>query len=558
MKYIKKTLAGHWWAVIFFCTLSSLIALASVAQSLAVRNFVDSAVAGSRQAFFQWLLIFFLLIFFQLVGGAVYSLLYEATLTSMNNQMKQKFFHTILTRDYTKLRGYHSGDYMQRIFGDCGVVTGNALSLIPQITTLVTKLIAAIVFLAVLQWKLTIILLVCFFVMLGAAMPLRGIIRKFHKRAMEASGEVRGVLQEVLDNQLVVRSFQAVNGVESNAMEKMAHHRKTVMKSAVLSQVMSSGCSTAINMVYLIGLIWCGIGIINGRISYGTLYAIWELVGKITGPAMQASGILPQYYALTSSAERLEELENLEKEQVDSSVDWNHISKEFTEIRCQDVSFSYEKEDTVFPVLKNLNLTIQRGDFIAIVGDSGIGKSTLLKLLLGIYHPENSSLYAVTADDTKTVIDAGARSMISYVPQGNFLMSGTIRESVHFWQKEQVDEEKLIEACKIAEADGFISNLEEGFDTQLGERGAGLSEGQLQRLAIARAIYSDKPVLLLDEATSALDEVTEAKVLENLKELKNRTVIIVTHRKAALDICNRIVRMENGQISEVEKDEADM
>ena len=148
--------------------------------------------------------------------------------------------------------------------------------------------------------------------------------------------------------------------------------------------------------------------------------------------------------------------------------------------------------------------------------------------------------------------------MISYVPQGNFLMSGTIRESVHFWQKEQVDEEKLIEACKIAEADGFISNLEEGFDTQLGERGAGLSEGQLQRLAIARAIYSDKPILLLDEATSALDEVTEAKVLENLKELKNRTVIIVTHRKAALDICNRIVRMENGQICEVEKDEADM
>lgn len=558
MKWNKNTLAGHWSAVILLSVGSSLIALASVAQSLAVRNFVDSAVMGSKQEFFHGLLLFFGLIFFQLVGGAVRNLLQEATVTSLNNQMKQKCFHTILSRDYSKLRGYHSGDYMQRIFGDCEVVTRNAIGLIPYICTLLTQLIAAIVFLAVLQWKLTIILLVCFFVMLGAAMPLRGIIRKFHKRAMEASGEVRGVLQEVLDNQLVVRSFQAVNGVEGNAMEKMAYHRKTVMKSALLSQVMSSGCSTAINMVYLIGLIWCGIGIINGRISYGTLYAIWELVGKITGPAMQASGILPQYYAMTSSAERLEELENLEKEQVDSSIDWMDISEKFTEIRCQDVCFSYEKKDTVFPVLKNLNLMIQRGDFIAIVGDSGIGKSTLLKLLLGIYHPENPSLYAVTADDSRTVIDAGARSMISYVPQGNFLMSGTIRESVHFWQKEQVDEEKLLEACKIAEANGFISNLEEGFDTQLGERGAGLSEGQLQRLAIARAIYSDKPVLLLDEATSALDEVTEAKVLENLKELKNRTVIIVTHRKAALDICNRIVRMENGQICEVEKDEADM
>ena len=558
MKFIKKTLAGHWLAVIILSTASSLIALASVVQSLAVRNFIDSAIAGSKQGFFRWLILFFLLIFFQLVGGALRNLLQEATVTSLNNQMKQRCFHIILTRDYSKLRGYHSGDFMQRIFGDCGVVTGNALGLIPHICTLATQLIAAIVFLAVLQWKLTIILLVCFFVMLGAAIPLKGIIRKYHRRVMEASGEVRGVLQEVLDNQLVVRSFQAAKGVENHAIDKMAYHRKTVMKSAILSQAMSSACSTAINMAYLIGLVWAGIGIIRGNISYGTLYAIWELIGKITGPAMQASGILPQYYAMTSSAERLEELENLEKEQVDSSVDWNYISKKFTEIRCQDVCFSYEKEDTVFSVLKNLNLTIQRGDFIAIVGDSGIGKSTLLKLLLGIYHPENPSLYAVTADDTKTVIDAGARSMISYVPQGNFLMSGTIREAVHFWQKEQVDEEKLIGACKIAEADGFISNLEEGFDTQLGERGAGLSEGQLQRLAIARAIYSDKPVLLLDEATSALDEVTEAKVLENLKELKNRTVIIVTHRKAALDICNRIVRMENGQICEVKKDEPDM
>ncbi len=140
--------------------------------------------------------------------------------------------------------------------------------------------------------------------------------------------------------------------------------------------------------------------------------------------------------------------------------------------------------------------------------------------------------------------------MISYVPQGNFLMSGTIREAVHFWQGETIDDARLKEACRIAEADGFIQALDNGYETPLGERGAGLSEGQLQRLAIARAIYSGKPVLLLDEATSALDEQTEAKVLANLQQLKNRTVIIVTHRKAALDICSRIVEMENGRIRE--------
>jgi len=312
-------------------------------------------------------------------------------------------------------------------------------------------------------------------------------------------------------------------------------------------------------MVYLIGLIWCGLGIINGTISYGTLYAIWELVGKITGPAMQASGILPQYYAMTSSAERLEELEKLPEEIMDCTCDWQMAGDQFTHICCKNVTFSYDNKNLEqTTILKNLDFTIKRGDFVAITGESGIGKSTFLKLLLGIYAANDAGIHVQCRDGQRFPLDAGARAMISYVPQGNFLMSGTIRETVHFWQKETIDEQKLLEACRVAEAGGFLSELEQGLDTQIGERGAGLSEGQLQRLAIARAVYSDKPVLLLDEATSALDEETEAKVLKNLKLLKNRTVIIVTHRKAALDICNRIALMGNRKLIEVHKNETSM
>lgn len=201
-------------------------------------------------------------------------------------------------------------------------------------------------------------------------------------------------------------------------------------------------------------------------------------------------------------------------------------------------------------MLSDLDFTIYSGDVIAITGESGIGKSTLLKLMLGIYNPTAGSITVRDRKEHSAVLDAGAREIISYVPQGNFPMSGTIRDSVHFWQGETPDGEKLRKACVIAEADEMIRALEQGYDTRLGERGAGLSEGQLQRLAIARAIYSGKPVLLLDEATSALDEQTEAKVLENLKKLTDRTVIIVTHRKAALDICNRIVELDNGRIRE--------
>ena len=157
----------------------------------------------------------------------------------------------------------------------------------------------------------------------------------------------------------------------------------------------------------------------------------------------------------------------------------------------------------------------------------------------------------VFLSDGETIsLDAGARNMISYVPQGNFLMSGTIREAVHFWQGDTIDDEKLREACRIAEADGFIEALEDGYETPLGERGAGLSEGQLQRLAIARAVLSGAPILLLDEATSSLDEATEAQVLKNLRALPERTCLCISHRPAALEICDRVIRLEDGRFVE--------
>jgi len=388
-------------------------------------------------------------------------------------------------------------------------------------------------------------------VMLAAGLPLRGFVRKYHKRVMEAQAKVVSILQESLGNLLVLRAFQANGGVRRQTKERMDNFRGIVLKRAVFSQIMSSGCTAVVNVVYIIGMLWCGMGMVNGTVSVGTFSAVWQLIGQITGPAMQFTGILPQYYSMTASKDRLQELENLAPEEEDPAVDWKHTAKNFADIHCQNLTFSYDNTEQN-TILRDLTFTVYRGDFIAITGESGIGKSTFLKLLLGIYRPAQDAIRVRLSDGTAVKLDAGGRNMISYVPQGNFLMSGTIRDAIHFWQEGPVDEEKMRRACRIAEADGFVEALEQGYDTHLGERGAGLSEGQLQRLAIARAIYSGKPVLLLDEATSALDEQTEAKVLENLRQLQNRTVIIITHRRAALDICNRIVEMDNGRIRELD------
>ena len=550
MKWILKAIGKSWWSIGLLCLFCSILALVGVVETLAMRNFIDQAAAGNLEGFLSSFGIYLALVLFQLFGSAGRNLFSGATALKIYNKLRHRVFSTILSRRFAALRDYRTGDFLQLISVDSDTVASSAVSLLPGLCAIIAQLLGAIIALGMLQGKLVLFLLLCFFVMLAAALPLKGIVKKHHNRVMDASGNVKNVLQESLTNLQVIRSFQANTGVENWAYGAMEHFRKVRFRQTCVSQALSSGSTMALNVAYIFGLIWCGMGMVNGTVSFGTFTAAWQLVGQITKPAMSIAGLIPQYYTMTASAERLQKLENLGPEKIDPSIDWKTLKETFETIQCENLEFSYENEDREqTKVLSDLDFTIQKGDVIAITGDSGIGKSTFLKLLLGIYEPTAGTVTVCSAENT-ALLDAGGRNMISYVPQGNFLMSGTIRDAVHFWQFDQVDEEKLREACRIAEADSFIENLEKGLDTPLGERGAGLSEGQLQRLAIARAIYSGKPVLLLDEATSALDEQTEAKVLENLRQLKNRTVIIVTHRKAALDICNRIVEMDAGRIRE--------
>ena len=264
--------------------------------------------------------------------------------------------------------------------------------------------------------------------------------------------------------------------------------------------------------------------------------------------------IVPKYYAMTASAERLMEIEDFENDSERTALSLTEIQNFYTEkmksFGLKNAEFTYYPAgDTVknltkenMPVVLNdISLEIEKGKYIAFTGHSGCGKSTVLKLLMCIYKLDGGERFIRDINGKSNILSPEWHRLFAYVPQGNQLMSGTIREVVAFSDKSKAEnDDKIMQALKIACAYEFISELENGINTLLGERGAGLSEGQMQRVAIARAVFSESPVLLLDEATSALDELTEKRLLENLRKMTDKTVVIVTHRPAALEICDSI------------------
>lgn len=281
-------------------------------------------------------------------------------------------------------------------------------------------------------------------------------------------------------------------------------------------------------------MLWGCTGIVSGSLSYGTLTAMLQLVAQVQSPISGFANLASRAYAAVSSAERLEELDRLPREEKAQPV-----SGQFTGLAVENLCFSYDRQ----PVLRDFSFRMNAGEIIALTGPSGCGKSTLFSLLLGLYPPESGSVQFATTQGT---LPAGpsARQLLSYVPQGNALFSGTLRENIAMFRPE-ASEAEIWAGAKCACMEGFIQSLPQGLDTVLGEKGLGLSEGQAQRIAVARAIVGNAPLLLLDEATSALDEDTERQLLQNLAGL-NRSCLIVTHRRAALEICSRRISLEGG------------
>ena len=513
--------------------------------ALACRGIIDHAVARNLSDMVRYATCLAVIILAQLGLRFLNYNLEENLRARLEVKLKSRVFASVLKKQYHSVSEYHSGEILNRLVSDVTAVCDGAIGILPSLAGMAARLVCAFAVLVMLEPWFVLLFLVGGIVLFAITRIFRRVLKRLHKRVQAADGTVRSFLQESIESLLVIKVFGEESHVEARADELQETHFKEKRRRWRLHTASNAGMSFVFQAAYLCALVWCAYCLLMGAMSFGTLNAILQLVSQIQAPLTNLSGFLPRYYGMLASAERLQELEAMPDEPQDGKLqNPREFYKKLSAIRFRDITFSYGREC----VLDRANLTVYPGDFVAIMGRSGIGKSTLLKLLLDVYPLKSGEIWFESTDGNISA-NCATRPLFSYVPQGNFLFSGTIRENLTF-AAQGASETEIAAALKVACADGFLAELPEGLETVIGEHGQGLSEGQVQRIALARALLKRSPILLLDEATSALDEATEESVLRNLKEMQDVTCIIVSHKRAALRVCNRHIWIEEKKICE--------
>lgn len=527
----------------------TVLSVSSIAFAFVLRRIINMAVDRAQGGFWASLALLVGILLGQIVLSAASRFLSEYTSSTVENCFKHRLFSALLTGDYASVAAVHSGEWMNRLTSDTTVVAGGVTQIVPGLIGMLVRLLGAVAAILWIEPRFLYILLPGGAAMMLLTYAFRKILKRLHKRIQETDGALRVFLQERLESLVIVRTFAKEEQMAQQADTLMDAHKAARMKRSNFSNLCNIGFAGAMDGAYLLGIGFCGYGILTGTMSYGNLMAIMQLVGQVQSPFANLTGYLPRYYSMLASAERLMEAEAFAPDSEHPLAEEKTLEfyrTKLTALRLEHVSFTYqppvraEEEQPPMPVvLKDIDLTIRKGEYIAFTGPSGCGKSTVLKLLMCLYPLDAGSRTLETTCGTQP-LTAAWRSLFAYVPQGNQLLSGTIRDIVSFGDPcKAQDDAGILRALRIACAEDFVQKLEKGLDTTLGEHGQGLSEGQMQRIAIARAVFSEHPILMLDEATSALDEATAQQLLENLRRMTDKTVLMVTHRADQTEFFDR-------------------
>ncbi len=537
MRWVYKRTKGFLPWIIGVCILNVFSSVLVIALAKFSKDVINAGTEKSFEKIALCTVFLFGSALLQIFTDGITSMLNVRISGKMTISMRDYMFSSVLKKRYRGVFDHHSGDLLNRFTTDIDQVISSSVSLIPNICSILTKIIVGIWALLIQNYIFAVIVVV-----LGFLLPFLGrkISRKYkylHKEVSRTEGLSRSFLQESFANIVVIKTFESERPILNKLNDYMNQNLKIKIKRNFVFVLISMCLNSFFTFGYYVVLVWGASQIAAGAITYGTLYYYLQLISILRSPLQSVSGIIPQYYSMIASAERLIELEDIGDEASPVAGDTlKELKESFENITVSSMSFGYGNET----VLKNCNAEIQRGKITAITGESGGGKSTLFKILLGLYEPTSGSVKF----NGEIPIDASTRGMFSYVPQGNMILSCTIKENLTLCDPD-VSDEQIERAAKAADIYDFIMTLPDKFDTKLSERGAGLSEGQIQRISIARALLFDAPILLLDESTSALDEQTETAVLSNIKSMTDKTVIFITHRNTSITVCDNIIHVEN-------------
>lgn len=551
-KYSTKQIIKWMWTYHKGCRMQALlnivIGLSFVACSMAsvdlVRRLTDVAThkIDGDITFLSILLgsLFVLELFLHIASTWVQAILGVRT----QNRMQQKFFARILAGKWSGISNYHSGDVLNRLFGDVGDIVRLMTEVLPSAVIVVIQFVWSFTYLYMYDAPLALVLVVASPIFLILSRIYFRKMRRIVRKIKDSNSAIQAIIQESIQHKMVIKVLERNNTMVDRLEQRQGLLRKQIKSRARFSIISKSIVSVGFSGAFLAALIIAIFQVYEGIITVGVLMSFMQLTNRIQQPLLDMARLLPTLVNSMTSSERLMELEELHIEEESKPVRLD----DKVGIRFTDISYSYT--DNGRNVINHFSHDFTPGSFTAILGETGAGKTTLIRMMLSLINPSSgkSEIYSIDKDGKEQAykIHPSLRNNFSYIPQGNTLFSGTIRENLLFGNPEATTAE-MKEALHLALAD-FVLTLPDGLDTKCGEGGGGLSEGQAQRISIARALLHPCKVLLLDEATSALDMETEKKLLVNLKEhYKDCTIIFVTHRLAVVDFttdCFTMIRQE--------------
>lgn len=545
IKWIYHKSDGCRWILALYIVIGALQAVLGVSYALVFKHMIDIVTGELTGSVYQMVLLVGIVLLSQEVFSALQSALIVQTRQKMTNRLKEEMFDAVLRSSWTEIEKIHSGDIVNRLENDSTTIINCLTDTVPQMINSLFRVCFAFGTMLYLDWIIAVVSVIILpFILLIAKFVLKR-LRKLNKELRIISSKSTAYIQETIQHSMVVKAFQ-IEKEKSQGLSSIYNSMlDIIIKRNLLGILSGSLISVGFSLGYLFAFITGAWRMEAGLISFGTVTAFLQLVSQVQNPLYILANIVPNLVSISIASERLMELNDLEKEEFEQKEPLAAPVR----IRFKNVTFGYGRKNLV---LKDICCTLESGEATAIIGKTGEGKTTFLKLLLAFLTPQEGDIFLET-NNAVVVNGIAYRNTYTYVPQGNTLFSGTVRQNLLL--NEEWKEEKLKKAifCACAE---FLYELPQGLDTTLGEKGAGLSEGQALRVAIVRGLLRNAPIMIFDESTAALDEMTQIRVFTRIKEsYRNKTMIFVTHKLSLACKCDCIIRIENQNIYPVKKEE---